>query len=200
MGHNTLTQSLYAGACIVGQQNAHPVVIPVKSNPNKFWQIEFQGYQVEGPFVKKNIDAVFSTSFPDLGVPLPVFLQISRRLKAKKNARGRYAIPCNQLNNANSLTLKVNKELLVLNNTRLTFNEEFGDSIGCYLRVRPVTGNTWIFGINFYEHFSVCYRPDTNSIQLDNIDKGRPTTEELIESGSQITLHAAGKKINYFRH
>lgn len=51
MGHNTIAQHLRVGACIVVKENPHPVVIPVQSNPNKFWQVQLQGYQVNGPFV-----------------------------------------------------------------------------------------------------------------------------------------------------
>lgn len=156
------------GECIPSEDNPVSTIIPVKENLNKYWQIQVDGYKVENTTFNRKFDAIFSTTFPDIGVPFPVFIQISRKLNAKANKNGKYVIPCSQLDKANDVHLSVNGEWIHLNATNLTFKEAQDNT--CYLRVRPVNGNTWILGTNFFYHYSTCFRPDLKAIQLDQND------------------------------
>lgn len=136
------------GACLLKEYQ----IVNVTDHPKKYWQFKINNYKSGSISSNRDIDAIVSTTTPDIHVPFVVFIQAVRKLQAKKTINGLYIVEENRIFSADDITFTSQGQNFVIKGTDYITR----DNGKWFLHLRPSEKNNFVLGYPFISVYSFC--------------------------------------------
>lgn len=154
------------GACFTKDQvkiDSTNIVIPTKSHPNNYWQIEADGYSFEKQLsFNQKFNIILSTTTLDLTIPETLF-NIVNRIFSPTTTKNGLEFDCNKRALAKDISLKFAGQTVLIPGS--IYADRVNDN--CYLRLRPAKSNDWVLGLQFFYTHAVCLNGEKNTVTLN---------------------------------
>lgn len=194
---NSYSTAITIGHCLNSKKlDKNDINLRLKDNQDKFWQTNADGYVINKSVSYRQFKVIFSTTTPDIVVPKDVFNIINKDLKAKVNNYYGNSFNCQYRSYASDIVIDMNGKNITISADGYT--DKIGDR--CYLRVNPSNDNYWVLGLNFFQHYGVCFKPNEKQIQLNKIVSGEDCDEDEVMEDSDVTVNGGRTIIKNYKY
>lgn len=138
------------------------ITLPVKPHEKNYWQVQGFSYSYDNKYFNRQFNVIFSTTTLDITVPQILFNLVKRILNPQESPNG-YVFDCKNRSNAKDISLKLFDQNVVIKSS--VYTDEIDKK--CYLRLKPVQGNDWVLGLQFYYGYSACFQGMGKKIVLN---------------------------------
>lgn len=170
--------SIAIGRCVTDWVDKTNITAPLDNDRVPLWQITATSYSIGQTVSNRPFKILFTSTTPDISVPKNAFNEINLELKAKVDDWNGNAFDCDNRYKAQGITVTISGQKIILNGGLYT--EKIKDK--CYLRIRPNNEDFWVFGLNFYNHYATCFKPNGMEIQFNkNVAPVMMTDYEMVD-------------------